>query len=368
MSNLGFFIISDISGYTKFMTESELEHAKGILDALFKVQLEAVSPPLEVSNFQGDAILFYALEENVLSGQSLLQMIDNIYFDFAHHIENMQLNTTCVCKACANIHTLDLKFFIHFGEFVFQEIGDRKELSGPDVILAHRLMKNSVVEATNITAYALFTEAAANKIELKDICEHEVKFHTEEYEHLGEVRTYVHCLHTAWELEKERDHRKILVDPEKAWVQFERDIPALPADIWDHATQPKFKKEWAHLSSIVRVDKVGKRAGNATKYHCVHEMGNFDYEVVDWRPFDYWTVSGVVGPLKFRYLQTERIVPTESGCKFIVYLQPHAPGIIGNFLNGIKAIIVKSALQKEFEGGRDRMKQMILKQKGLSSA
>ena len=32
----GFLLIADITGYTMFLTRSELEHAQGILDTLFK--------------------------------------------------------------------------------------------------------------------------------------------------------------------------------------------------------------------------------------------------------------------------------------------------------------------------------------------
>ena len=36
MAHKGFLLIADITGYTMFLTSSELEHAQGVLDALFK--------------------------------------------------------------------------------------------------------------------------------------------------------------------------------------------------------------------------------------------------------------------------------------------------------------------------------------------
>jgi hypothetical protein len=36
MKQEGYLIITDISGYTSFLTKSELEHAHDILDSLFK--------------------------------------------------------------------------------------------------------------------------------------------------------------------------------------------------------------------------------------------------------------------------------------------------------------------------------------------
>ena len=41
---------------------------------------------------------------------------------------------------------LDFKFVVHHGEMVRQKIGAREELAGRDVILVHRLLKNTVSE------------------------------------------------------------------------------------------------------------------------------------------------------------------------------------------------------------------------------
>ncbi len=40
MANKGYFIITDISGYTEYLTESELDHAHEILQSLFDAQLQ----------------------------------------------------------------------------------------------------------------------------------------------------------------------------------------------------------------------------------------------------------------------------------------------------------------------------------------
>ena len=46
----GYFFIADITGYTRFLAGTELDHAKEILDALFDSILENIEPPLVVSN------------------------------------------------------------------------------------------------------------------------------------------------------------------------------------------------------------------------------------------------------------------------------------------------------------------------------
>ena len=160
----GYFVISDISGYTDFMNQSELDHASEIISSSLENIVARIDTPLKVSNFQGDAVLMYAPEERVQSPQSLLRQVETIYFEFRRHIEKMRYNTNCACKACRNMQGLDLKLFIHHGDYAIQVLADREELVGPDVILTHRLMKNDVVEKTGITAYAMFTEAAATRL------------------------------------------------------------------------------------------------------------------------------------------------------------------------------------------------------------
>ncbi len=54
---------------------------------------------------------------------------------------------------------LDLKFVCHHGEFIKQKMSGRDELAGRDVILVHRLLKNSVVERFGGSAYALYSDS-----------------------------------------------------------------------------------------------------------------------------------------------------------------------------------------------------------------
>src|SRR5947199_396663 len=158
MMQQGFLLIADITGYTMFLTRSELEHAQGILDALFKSIFAEIKAPIILSNLQGDAALTYLPDVKLPQRQFPLDAIERIYCSFANTLGAMRLNTTCTCNACRNMNQLDLKFFLHHGAFATQEMAGRTELQGAEVIRLHRLMKNSVTAATGIKAYALVTE------------------------------------------------------------------------------------------------------------------------------------------------------------------------------------------------------------------
>lgn len=186
MIDKGYFIITDITGYTSFLNQSELDHAQHILNALFESQLETIKQPLIVSSFRGDAILCYVPEKSVSDGEAIFNQIDQIYGAFATKIAEMQINPPCSCRICSTISLLDLKIFVHYGQYLLQKMGDSEELLGSDVITIHRLMKNNVVKVTGIKSYLLITEGAFQQLGAKSVRSRFIK-HTETYEDVGKV-------------------------------------------------------------------------------------------------------------------------------------------------------------------------------------
>jgi hypothetical protein len=161
MTNKGYFVITDICGYTEYLMRSELDLAKEMLQYLFNAQLEATKPSFVISDFHGDAIFMYIPETNFIAPQSMLEALENLNFVFADTLQHMQSNLICTCRACRNMPKLGLKMVIHYGEYVLQKIGDSEKLLGADVIVPHRMLKNHVIEETGIPCYELFSEAAA---------------------------------------------------------------------------------------------------------------------------------------------------------------------------------------------------------------
>ncbi len=286
MTNKGYFIITDISGYTEFLTQSELEHAHQALQNLFDAQLQYIKFPLKISGFRGDAIFIYTPEACFVNPQSFVEMLERLYIVFADALRQMQFNTTCPCRACKNLKSLDLKMCIHYGEYIIQKLGDREELLGADVIVPHRMLKNDVIKQTGIHSYALFSEAAANALELQKLCD-PLASYKEEYEHIGEVNMLVHDLKSAWDREEAR--KKIFVDENDAWIKIEVDVPFPPSVIWGVITTPALEGPLLGLNYVKRIDELGGRTQLESKFHCAHASGDFFNTIVDWKPFDYYT-------------------------------------------------------------------------------
>ena len=148
----GSLLIADISGHTEFLTGSELEHTQGIIDGLIGSILTSIQPAFELANLEGDAVFTCAPATTLPPFPTTLDVIDSAYAAFIGTREHIQRNTNCPCQACSNIAALDLKFVAHFGSYVRSRHGAREELTGPDVVLVPRLLKNSIIETTQTEA------------------------------------------------------------------------------------------------------------------------------------------------------------------------------------------------------------------------
>jgi hypothetical protein len=332
MANKGFFIITDISGYTEYLTGSELDHANEILQGLFDAQLKAAKHPFIISGFRGDAIFMYVPETNFVQSQSFLEALEKFYIVFADTLQQMQYNTTCTCRACRNMTMLDLKICIHYGEYLIQKLGDREELLGADVIVPHRMLKNHVIEETGIKSYALFSEVAANKLNLLEYCRKIIPY-VESYEHIGEVRMCVHDLRPVWE--KEQSKRRKFVSPEEAWIKYEPDLPFPPSLIWEYLTTPVLEAGFLGYDFAERVDQLGGRVQEEAQFHCAHGDLHVNSKVVDWKPFEYYTLIQSVNSLE--YFQTRRLVPTKEGSRICVYASKPLQDVSEDVRNYIQA-------------------------------
>ena len=87
----------------------------------------------------------------------------------------------------------------------------REELLGSDVIVVHRLLKNDIVERTSIPAYVALTDQLVHQMQIDPVAL-AMREQTESYEHLGEIKIWVHDLERRWQQEDAR--QRVYVEPE----------------------------------------------------------------------------------------------------------------------------------------------------------
>ena len=226
----GYLVLADVSGYTGFLAGIELEHASGILGGLIQEMLDGLSPPFELSEVEGDAVFVHGPADVVDRGETLLEVIESTYARFRRRREVMAARTTCTCGACSRIHTLDLKFVTHFGDFAWQALAGRRAPVGSDVNLTHRLLKNGVEADTGWRGYALFTDSALTRLGVDAGSMHR---RTESYEHLGDVSVASVDLD-----ERFRSVPEAPLEPAESHWSATLDLPIAPAAVWEWLNDP----------------------------------------------------------------------------------------------------------------------------------
>jgi len=202
----GALLLADISGYTAFLeavggVHREEMRDSGVVPAAYPLMtslldgiVEKLVPPFILSKFEGDAVFAFAPDgELALQGVQLLACLNACYSAFLARVADTRELMWCSCTACSTLNGLDLKFVVHHGEYVALSIAGHEELLGPDVTIAHRLMKNHAAALVGASAYALLTEAAAGHFEAP--LEGALPV-TEEYEHVAPIQAYVFRLDT----------------------------------------------------------------------------------------------------------------------------------------------------------------------------
>ena len=280
-------VIADITGYTSYLAGVELDHAQDILADLIDTVVRSLRPNFRLAKLEGDAAFTYAITDTV-DASALMDTVERTYFAFRRRLRDIGQASTCDCNACMRMPSLDLKLLAHHGTILRQKIGSRTELVGSPVIVAHRLLKNSITESTGIAAYALYSADCLAAAGIDDPTTLGLVEHRETYDHLGEVVGWVADLEAAWRVDLDRT--RVIVKPEEAMATFEFDLPAPPALAWDYLTSPARRLDWqAGATSIVEETATGRR-GVGTTNHCVHGKEAVVEEVLDWRPPDYFTI------------------------------------------------------------------------------
>lgn len=183
----GFLVLADISGYTAFVTATELEHGPPIIAELLEGVINHISPPLDVVQIEGDAVFALGADGSVVPPAVLLEVLRSGFAGFRARQTELAADDSCSCRACCGVSALRLKVVGHHGTFLRQTIGGRTQIVGSDVILAHRLLKNGVARGDN---YALFTRPAVDSMGV-DPATSGFAARTESYEHFGDIPCFV---------------------------------------------------------------------------------------------------------------------------------------------------------------------------------
>lgn len=279
----GYLLIADITGFTSFVAGSELDHGQAVLRQVLERLIKSLTPAMTLCEVEGDAVFTYAPDRQIDRGELVAELVESAYAAFRDQQRTMIHNATCPCRACRQIGDLDVKFVVHHGEFVIQELAGKTGPLGTPVNLVHRLLKNHTTDATGWTAYALYTTEALRKMAIGT---GDMHAGSESYDHLGTVRTW--CMDLRARYDELCARRRIRVSAEEAHAEIVHDFSAPPPVVWDWLSDMAKRTRWMPGSDWISDLRPGGRTGPRASNHCATYSAI--EHVLDWRPFDYFTV------------------------------------------------------------------------------
>jgi hypothetical protein len=143
MAESATILIPDISGYTEFLTETELVHSSHIINELLDAILAANTGEFVLSEVEGDALLLYH-KGKPIEADAVVRQCLRMFESFHKQLKIIERDAVCQCGACQTASNLSLKFITHHGTIHEIKVSQFTKCSGLDMVVAHRLLKNGI--------------------------------------------------------------------------------------------------------------------------------------------------------------------------------------------------------------------------------
>ena len=135
--NRSLLFIPDISGFTKFVSSTEVAHSRHVIAELLELIIDSDQLGLTVSEVEGDAVMFYKTGEPP-SLDAIVRQAQATFEAFHTHLKTYETHRICSCGACRTAHELSLKVVAHVGPIELISVKGFRKPYGSDVILADR--------------------------------------------------------------------------------------------------------------------------------------------------------------------------------------------------------------------------------------
>lgn len=178
----GILIIPDISGFTEFVSEVEISHSEHIITDLLSLLINTNSLGLVLCEIEGDALFFYR-GGRMPTIDEVIGQARHWFLSFHSHLNLLKRDNFCKCGACQDIGNLGLKIVGHTGDFAVYNLDKKVKVIGKDVILVHRLLKNSL----DSSEYLLLSAKMLEDMGTQNTSGWEFQMAEETYPVLGEV-------------------------------------------------------------------------------------------------------------------------------------------------------------------------------------
>jgi len=118
--------------------------------------------------------------------------------------------------------------------------------------------------------------------------------------------------------QKDRSRNPITVDPEDALFVVSRDFPIGPALTWDYLTEPRYRAIFMGSHDASVDGRNDGRLGTGSTYYCAHGKFVFPQMIVDWQPFEQFTLESSSNFPRASSLATHTLTTTDGGARLTV--------------------------------------------------
>ncbi len=348
--------IPDISGYTKFVQNTEIEHSQHVIAELLEVLIKANTQNLKLAEVEGDALFFYK-EGVVLSQEKLLAQIETMFTAFYSHLKVLEKNRICPCNACATAPNLQLKIIAHSGELQFITVQAKRKPFGKIVIEAHRLLKNSILSDN----YVLLSEDLSTVIGISDDYRSQL-FNFSKYEDVYDEKNIKYLFS---EIDKENLKLTSYETPYEVHfdkspiLEIQKEYSVSAGELLEYITNYSYRHHW--------VKGVNEFVYNPDE---VTRLGTEHVCVIDGKRLNFTTVTKSVESDRLIYGEHTTDIPvidgmyqfytlvttSENSCKLILELYPEAKSI---FKKIMLHLVMKRSFRKSIKESLDNLEVYV---------
>nr|WP_315166395.1 DUF2652 domain-containing protein [uncultured Flavobacterium sp.] len=266
------YFMPDISGFTNFVNNTEIEHSIHIIAELLEILLDNTTLDLQLVEIEGDALFMYTTK--IPDYQQLLQQTTTMLEQFHRHTKDYETKRICNCGSCKTTIDLELKFLVHYGELDFIKVKTIIKPYGRDVIKIHRLLKNKVP----VNEYVLFTSNAyelyKNQMDetwIKTSETYDLKSLEYFYKNLENVKNSIRIKAEKHSNQNSKNSVPTLTIEKKFNVNIQ--------DVYTYVSDLKYRHLWD--KDVKRIDFDSNKINRiGTRHNCILNLGHLKFETI----------------------------------------------------------------------------------------
>lgn len=333
----------DISGFTKFVQSTEIEHSQHIIAELLELLIDQNESDLELAEIEGDALFYYKYQDT-LSPERVIAQAKRMYQAFHKHLTYYENHRICQCGACRTAEELELKFVVHGGNFEFIKVKDTRKPYGPDVIKAHRLLKNNVDSDEYILVSDDLTaiwKEAGDEIDQEQWTTQSVTMD------MGEVG-YSYFTIEGWRDNLHEVPLSFIGQRDVPITAFEMDINAEPNYLFEVLSNFKYRNDWnSGVDGIEYDEDRVNRAGS--KHVCIIGNKSIEFETIkgDAKPGQLVYGERTENVPGFDYMDSYFILqPADDSTHLEAKLMGKPSGFLGKLIRPFMSLQLKKQLKQ----------------------